>query len=312
MTLRSTLITRITLAFRPGRVGLAALALLSLALPSLANNNYSASCIVLAVDRPHQSMRVTCREIPGFMAATVMDLPLRDVHELNDLFQGEMIDFTLVVTGKTVHAESVRVHRFQSTDPEPMADRQLVLLGQLVDSDAARVKPLTVGDGVPDFSLISQKHQQIRLSQFRGRVVGITFLYTHCPLPNYCYRLSNNFGLVQKRFAERMGRDLVLLSITFDPEHDQPEVLARYAGNWKAADVKGWYFLTGPLAEIQKASWEFGMNFWQDEGFLTHALHTIVLDRQGRMVANLEGNEFTAQQLGDLFESVLSGPSYAR
>jgi protein SCO1/2 len=98
---------------------------------------------------------------------------------------------------------------------------------------------------------------------------------------------------------------LILLNISFDPVHDQPDVLAQYARHWNAAGVPGWYFLTGPVVEVQKVCHEFGMNFWQDEGLITHALHTVILDRQGRVVGNLEGNEFTAKQLGDLFDSLL-------
>jgi len=254
-------------------------------------------------------MEVSCREIPGYMAAMIMDFAVRNPKELDGLSQGTMIDFTLAVTNDSAYAESIRVHQFQSTDQEPMAARQLNLLSSFVDSKSNATKPLSVGQPVPDFSLMSHKREQIKLSRFAGSVVAITFLYTHCPLPNYCFRLSNNFGIVQRRFADRMGRDLVLLSITFDPEHDQPEVLAQYAGHWKAANTKGWYFLTGALPEIQKVSLAFGMNFSPDEGLMTHGLHTVILDRNGRMVANLEGNEFTAQQLGDLLESVLRGPT---
>jgi protein SCO1 len=273
-----------------------------------AAQRYSASGVVLQVDRRRQSLKISCREIPGYMAAMVMDFPVRAVNELDGISPGVMVDFTLVVAENSAYAQSIRIHQFQSTDQEPMAARQLSLVSKLVDSEAGTTKPLTVGQRVPDFSLISDKREPIKLSQFAGKIIAITFLYTHCPLPNYCYRLSNNFAIVQKRFAMRMGRDLVLLSVTFDPEHDQPDVLAQYAGkNWKAADAQGWYFLTGPLREIQRVSLEFGMNFWQDEGLITHALHTIVLDRNAQLVANLEGNEFTAQQLGDLLESLLRG-----
>jgi protein SCO1 len=290
------------------KISTAAMFLL-LASECLAAQRYPASGIVLRVDRPGHSMEVSCREIPGYMAAMIMYFPVRNAKELDGLLPGTMIDFTLAVGDDSAYAESIRVHQFQSIDQEPMAARQLNLLSNLVDPASSETKPLTVGQRVPDFSLISQKREPIKLSRFAGSVVAITFLYTHCPLPNYCFRLSNNFGIVQRRFADRVGRDLVLLNITFDPEHDQPEVLAQYAGHWKAADIMGWYFLTGPLSEIQKVSLEFGMNFWQDEGLITHALHTVILDRSGRMVANLEGNEFTAQQLGDLLESVLRGPT---
>ena len=128
-----------------------------------------------------------------------------------------------------------------------------------------------------------------------GPIAGRLYLFNSTPLSP---RLRN-------RFPDHLGRDLILLNITFDPVHDQPEILAQYARNWNAAGVSGWYFLTGPVREVQKVCHEFGMNFWQDEGFITHTLHTVILDRQGKIVANLEGNEFSAQQLGDLVDSVL-------
>jgi protein SCO1/2 len=273
-----------------------------------AAERHTAFGVVLQIDRAHLTLRVSCHEIPGYMDAMVMDFPVRNAKDLDGLQPGTLIDFTLVVEKGSAYATAIRIHQFQSTDPEPMAARQLTLLERLVGSGPEATKKLETGQRVPDFSLIDQTSQSVSLSSFTGKVVGITFMYTHCPLPNYCFHLSNNFGMIRKRFPDRLGRDLILLNITFDPAHDQPEVLAEYARNWNAAGVPGWYFLTGPVLEVQKVCHEFGMNFWQDEGFITHALHTVILDRQGKLVANLEGNEFTAQQLGDLFDSVLRAP----
>jgi protein SCO1 len=273
-----------------------------------AAERHSAFGLVLQVDHTHRSVRVSCHEIPGYMDAMVMDIPVRNAKDLDGLEPGTLIDFTLVVEKDATYATGIRIHQFQSTDPEPMAVRQLNLLEGLVGSGSDGTKKLEIGERVLDFSLIDQLSQSISLSSFTGKVVGITFMYTHCPLPNYCFRLSNNFDVVRKRFPDRLGRDLILLNISFDPVHDQPEVLAQYARNWDAAGVPGWYFLTGHVLEVQKVCHEFGMNFWQDEGLITHALHTVILDRQGRIVANLEGNEFTAQQLGDLLDSVLRAP----
>jgi protein SCO1/2 len=275
---------------------------------SWAAERHAAFGVVLEIDRAHLTLRVSCREIPGYMDAMVMDFPVRNGKDLDGLQPGALIDFTLVVEKGSAYAAAIRIHQFQSTDPEPMAARQLNLLEGLVGSDPDATKKLEIGQRVPDFSLIDQTSQSVSLSSFTGEVVGITFMYTHCPLPNYCFRLSNNFGMIRKRFPDRLGRDLILLNITFDPVHDQPEVLAEYARNWNAAGVPGWYFLTGPVLAVQKICHEFGMNFWQDEGLITHALHTVILDRQGKIVANLEGNEFTAQQLGDLLDSVMRAP----
>ena len=87
------------------------------------------------------------------------------------------------------------------------------------------------------------------LSQFRGKVVALNFIYTSCVLPQFCYRLANHFSVAQRRFQKRMGRDLVLLTVTFDPARDTPERLAEYARQWNA-DRSVWHFLTGSVDEV--------------------------------------------------------------
>jgi protein SCO1 len=131
----------------------------------------------------------------------------------------------------------------------------------------------------------------------------MNFVYTHCPLPDYCFRLSNNLGNVQRRFKKQMGRDLILLSVTLDPVNDQPEVLTNYARTWNADP--NWHFLTGAVPEVRRACSMFGVDSWPDEAELMHSLHTVTIDRKGRLSANLEGNQFTARQLGDLIETML-------
>jgi protein SCO1/2 len=160
---------------------------------------------------------------------------------------------------------------------------------------------------MPDFQLIDQNHREIRLSQFSGKVVAVNFIYTRCPLPDYCLRLSNNFARLQKRFHDRMGQDLILLSITFDPKYDQPEVLANYARTFKA-DPAGWHFLTGPVADLRRMYGSFGVDAYPDEGLLTHSLRTAIIDRQGKLAAVIPGNEFSSQQLGDLVETIIAAP----
>jgi protein SCO1/2 len=263
---------------------------------------YSASGLLVQVDPAHQAIDVSCQAIPGYMNAMEMRFPVRQQKALDGLQPGMMIEFTLTVTKHSAYVENIRIHQYESADQEPMAVRQLKLLENLVAPNGETT--LEVGQSVPDFTLIDQTRQNVSFSRLAGKIVAITFIYTSCPLPNYCFRLSNNFGILRKRFAERMDRDLVLLSITFDPEHDQPEVLARYARTWKS-DAKGWYFLTGPTPEVQKVCRMFGMNFWPEEGLMMHSLHTVIVGRDGKVVANLEGNEFTVQQLGDFVERVL-------
>ena len=277
------------------------------AAPLLAGETYSASGLVLRADREHLSLEVSCQAIPGYMDAMVMTFPVHNAGALDGLKPGMMIDFKLDVRKDAAYAEQIRVHAYENTAQEPMAARQLEILDAATAPSSRTGPVLLVGQAVPDFTLTDQRRKSVPVSVFKGKVVAITFIYTRCPLPNFCFRMSNNFGVLHQRFADRMDKDLVLLSITFDPEHDQPETLADYARTW-AKDDKGWHFLTGPAADVKNICLEFGVNSWQDEGFLTHSLHTVIVDRQGRIAANLEGNEYAAKQLGDMVEAVMNRP----
>ena len=263
---------------------------------SAAAERYPVTGVILKIDRPHRTFVASCAAIPGYMEAMVMPFTVREEKALDGLDPSTPVEFTLVVEGPHPNPEAIRVHHYESLEQEPLRARRLQLLADPGGNH------LTLGQPVADFALTDQTGQRVALSQFAGQVVALTFIYTSCPLPDYCFRLSNNFGRLSKRFSVRMGRDLVLLSITFDPVHDQPKVLAKYANTWKA-DPKSWHFLTGTLPEVKAVCRQFGLNFWQEEGSLTHSLHTVVIDRHGKLAANFEGNEFTAEQLGDFIEA---------
>lgn len=270
---------------------------------------YEVTGLVLTVDIAHRTVLVSHDPIPGFMDAMTMPYRVDNPRVLDTLKAGEKIEFTLVVGKTSSYITNVHVREYDSWERDPAQNRRLALLDEAMRSKAGSASTLSIGQTVSDFSLVDQTNRPVTLSEFRGKVVAITFIYTRCPLPDYCMRLSNNFARLQKRFNTRMGRDLVLLSITFDPDHDSPDVLAKYAETWKA-NVDGWRFLTGTLSNVKQVCGMFGMNFWPDEGLLTHSLHTAIVDREGKLVANIEGNQFTAVQLGDLVEVTLTHANF--
>ena len=286
------------------RFALPLLAALLAPFPTLAQQRYSGKGLVLAVDKEHRLMTVSCEEIPGYMDAMVMPIEVRDAHELDGLAPSTMIEFSLVADKEHPYAENVRIRNFDSLELDPLSARRLRLLDGAMDPSLSPDRVLKVGQAVPDFSLTDQNREHVTLSQFAGKVVAISFVYTRCPFPDFCFRFTNNFARLQKRFADQMERDLILLTISLDPVHDQPETLAEYARTWNIQS-KGWHLLTGPPAEVQKFCERFGVAFFPDEGQLIHSLHTLIIDRQGILAANLEGNEFTAEELGDLVQSVL-------
>jgi protein SCO1/2 len=232
----------------------------------------------------------------------VMAFAVRDAAALKKLQPGTKVRFTLVSEKESSYADEIQAQPFESLELDPTQARRLKLLEDMVNSSPTALK---VGDAVPDFTLTDEKRRPVALSEFRGKVVAVTFVYTRCPFPNYCFRLSNNFGQLQKRFREAMGRDLVLLTVVIDPAHEGPQSLENYARIWKA-DARGWHFLTGSLPEIQQVCRKFDMNFYPDEALYVHSFHTVVIDSQARLAANLEGNDFSAQQLGDLVQSLMA------
>jgi len=258
--------------------------------------------LVLKVDIQRKVMVVSCDPIPGYMDAMTMAIAVPDQKQLVSINAGTMIDFILVSDRDSTHAESVRAHAYQGLEPDPLAARRLNLLAKVASPPP--VKALSIGDLVPDFTLTNQDGRAVSFSAFRGKIVVLNFIYTRCALPNFCLRSSNNFGELQKRFHDALGREMVLLTVTFDPVHDSPDALKKYAQKWHAESNR-WHFLTGSEAEIRRVCALFGEDYFPDEGLMDHSLHTAIINREGRLTTNLEGNEFTAQQLSDLVGTVL-------
>ncbi len=279
--------------------------ILLVALPGWAVGKHAISGLVLEVDPSRHSMTVSCQKVPGYMDAMAMPFDVRDAKLLEGVKPGATIDFTLVEDGNSSYAENIRVRRYQNLELEPLEARRLAILSNLANPSAT--KALSVQQSVPDFTLTDQNRKAISFSQLKGQVVALSFAYVRCPNPAYCFRLTSNLGELKKRFSGRMGRDLVLLTIIIDPEHDQHDAIANYAKIWNA-DPQTWHFVTGPLPEVQRVSRMFGMEFWNDDALLVHSFHTAIIDRQGKLFANLEGNQFTSRQLGDLVQTVLDRP----
>jgi protein SCO1/2 len=258
--------------------------------------------MVVRVDAARRTVVVSHDPIPGAMPAMTMPFEVRHARELAGLAPGAVITFTLVLERQSAYIEGIRLVRYESVEQDPVTARRLRLLRDITRPSQA---PPAVGQPVPDFTLIDQTRARVSLSQFRGTVVALNFVYTSCVLPQFCYRLANHFSVVSRRFGQRMGRDLVLLTVTFDPARDTPQRLAEYARQWNANPAT-WRFLTGDPAEIARVSSMFALDAFPDEGLINHSTRTVVIHRDGTLAASIEGNEYTAAQLGDLLDAVLA------
>ena len=152
---------------------------------------------------------------------------------------------------------------------------------------------------MPDVELIGEDGKVVRLSSFRGKALAFTFIFTRCPLPDYCPRMSNYFGSArQLLLADKAApANWQLLSISFDPEHDTPEVLRTYAGGLRAGNPDRWLFATAPQDQLKAVAPRLDLMVKRDGESFQHNLRTVVLDTRGRIHKQLDGNEWAPKDL---------------
>ncbi|HJR57826.1 MAG TPA: SCO family protein [Vicinamibacterales bacterium] len=247
---------------------------------------------MLKVDASAGSVTVSHEPVPGFMDAMVMQFTAASPEALAAVRPGDRIRFRLRVDGRSV------IDRVKILSAGPATTASGI-------GPAGTSGLVPIGGVVPDFSLVNQQGAPVSLASLRGQVVVVSFIYTRCPLPDYCPRVMTNLSAIRDRFGEHLGTTLTLLTVTFDPTHDTPQQLRTYADRY-GANVAGWHLLTGSPAAIGRVCSLFGMEFWPEEGMITHSLQTAVIDRDGRLAAIAEGTAFSTRQLADLVASILS------
>jgi Uncharacterized protein SCO1/SenC/PrrC, involved in biogenesis of respiratory and photosynthetic systems len=149
-------------------------------------------------------------------------------------------------------APGARVRFELEVGREQSVIRHIQKIGEVDQEIPKPPNAVRIGEAVPDFELTDQHGRPLRLSSLRGKLVAIHFIYTRCPLPDVCPRLAAGFATLQRKFRTRMGEELILLSITIDPQHDTPEVLREYAKKWQSGP--GWHFLTGPMDTVRRVA----------------------------------------------------------
>jgi protein SCO1 len=244
---------------------------------------------IAAATRPDGRREITVKheDIPNFMPAMTMAYVVRQPALLDGLAPGDLFTATLVSAGAELYL----------TDLEKTGHAGL-------PADARAVKILDVmqpGDEVPDDPLQDQTGATRKLSDWRGRALAVTFVYTRCPLPDFCPLMDRRFGELQRAIAaDARLRDRVhLVSVTFDPAHDTPAVIQAHA-TARGADPQTWSYLTGPAAAIERFTSRFGVSAVAGTDAaqtITHNLRTAVIDRQGRLMTIHSGNEWTVDEL---------------
>jgi protein SCO1/2 len=250
---------------------------------------YPLSGQVLAVDAPRHQITVKHGDIHGFMPGMTMPFTVKDSRQLSAVKAGDLIEATLIVEESTGYLDDVR-----KTGEAPLP------AGGTPAPPRSLIEPGTV---VPDVEFTDQEGRPRRFSDWRGRTVAVTFVYTRCPVPDFCPLMDRHFAAAQKVLAadEALAARVHLVSVTFDPDHDTPAVLREHAARI-SADPAIWSYVTGPAAAIDRFAGAFGVTIMRGDkpiGEIVHNLRTAVIAADGRLVRVLNGNEWTPEQLVD-------------
>lgn len=254
---------------------------------------------IVAVDKANKKASVAHEEIKGYMDAMTMPFPVKDADVLDTLRKDDEIRAELVVDKGDYWLE------ISSVVAAPNPDNPALPLKENV---------VQIGARVPDFKLTNQDGKRISMSDFRGRALAMTFIYTKCPIPDYCILMSKNFSdlAVEMQNNTELKDKIRLLSVSFDPANDTPEVLRKYGlgylGKNAAPDFTVWQLATGTSEEVADVAGFFGLRYETDDKDKTqfnHSLRTIVIAPDGTVQKVLAGNEWTPAELKQALEATL-------
>ncbi len=250
---------------------------------------------IVSTDAATAHVTVNHQAIPGLMDAMTMPYKVVDPSTLSELHPGDVITARVLV------------------DPSPdgpthaRLDNIVIVAQARPDYQPAVAYHVPApGDVVPDFHLLNQSGKQIHLDQFRGRAVLLTFIYTRCPLADFCPRMSRNFAEINKALAldKALYGKTHLLSVSFDPKSDTPTVLRSYGGahtgRFTDEDFAHWDFAAPSLPELPKVEQYFDVGVTGnsvDPSSIQHSLSTVLIGKDGKVIAWYPTNDWKVAEV---------------
>ena len=244
--------------------------------------------VVVSSDPKTGSVTVDTQAIPGYMEAMTMPYALKQPNIASELHPGDTITATLIANADSDVLDEIVVVGQAKPDYKP----------------AVTYNDLEPGETIPDFKFRNQNDRIISLGQFHGKVVLLTFIYTRCPLPNFCVRMSRNFAEIDKNLQSnsRLYAKTHLLSVSFDPKYDTPKVLRSYGeaytGRYTQETFQHWDFAAPTERELPQLLQFFDVGATpESDRTITHSLSTVVIAPDGKLYKWYPGNEWTVQQV---------------
>jgi protein SCO1/2 len=268
-------------------IGVSAWARRDAAAPSDGTLRFEVTGVIVApVD--NGTMTVAHEDIKGYMPAMTMPFVLEKEQDAARLAPGDRVVFTLVVGQERSRAENPVV-----TGHDPTFEARTAKAPRA----SARLRN---GDAVPPMNLIDQDGKEMTSADWRGHATVVTFIFTRCPMPEFCPLISAKFKRLQDETAAdaRLKESVRLVSITLDPEHDTPAVLRDYALA-KGADLARWRFGTGTPEQVAAFTRAFAVHTEQNGPLLDHTLATALVGSDGRVVEVWRGNQWEPREVLD-------------
>ena len=246
---------------------------------------------VVSVDKAGKTAMIEHEEIPGYMEAMTMKFSIKDDWVWEDLTPGAEVRGDLVVDTDGYWLEKIGIIAAPNPNQTPLP----------VNDKFAQI-----GKEVPDFTLTNQDGKKISMKDFRGKATAVTFIYSRCPLPEFCILMSKNFSDLANQLngAPELKDKVRLLSISFDPENDTPEKLKQYGqgylGKDAAPDFTVWQLATGTDKQVREVADFFGLRYEMDENDKTqfnHSLRTAVISPEGKVTKIFSGGDWTNEEL---------------
>ena len=263
-----------------------------------ASRQYEIHGQILRIDAERQELLVDHDDIEGFMPAMIMPYKVQDIGLLEGKQPGDLVTATLVVEEVNAYLTTLT-----TTGHAPIRTAE-------VESVITATNLLNNGDAVPPTPMVDQQGTRMSIESLRGHRVALTFIYTRCPLPDFCPLMDQRFADLQQQITQSPDlADVRLVSVTLDPEFDTSDVLHAHATALDA-DPDLWHFVTGDLDEVLGFAKRFGVvTAPEASGSLLHNLRTAVIDPKGQLVTAYSGNMWT---LAELVADLKAAPAPAR
>src|ERR1017187_5007141 len=237
---------------------------------------------VMAVDSGSRELTIAHEDIAGLMPGMTMPFQVA---------AGQDWIFGKIGPGDHIHATLVM------TDHAELQDISFTKASDTGSDGTSNLRVPESGDDVPDFALVNQSGKTINLDQFRGKPLLLMVIYTRCPLPDYCPLMSNNFSAILKQLQKSPAifEKTQLLSISIEPEFDQPRVLRSYGERYVGTvdpDFQHWQFASGSPEQVRKVADFFGLSYNLKEGQIVHRLQTVLIGADGKVAKVYPGNQW--------------------